>query len=78
VLALLVMLVSVSEVKYCVRQPMDGKSRQLKRALGPLRRALETHYRALEELESTLLEFEELLDGVQERQEPRPLVQQRC
>lgn len=56
---------------------MDYRIRQLKRALGPLKRALETHYRALEELDSTILEFEEALDGVQERQEPRPQVSQR-
>jgi excisionase family DNA binding protein len=52
------------------------RNRQLRRALEPLKYALETQHRALEELESTLLEFEEALDGVQRRPEPRPLVQQ--
>ena len=53
---------------------MDFKTRQLKRALGPLRHALESHHRSLEELDSALIEFEESLRGQEERPE-RPQVQ---
>ena len=40
---------------------MDFRTRQLKRALEPLRQALESHHRSLEELESALIEFQESL-----------------
>ena len=46
---------------------MDFRTRQLKRALEPLRQALESHHRSLEELESALIEFQESL-----REEERP------
>jgi excisionase family DNA binding protein len=54
---------------------MDFRIRQLKRALEPLRQALESHHRSLEDLESALIEFQEALGGQGERQE-RPQVQQ--
>ncbi len=44
---------------------MREQTQNLKRALGPLKLALETHRRALEALEGTLLEVEEAL-GSQE------------
>jgi len=46
---------------------MDIRTRKLKRALDPLMQALESHHRSLEELESTLIEFEEALSGREER-----------
>ena len=54
---------------------MDLRTRHLKRALEPLRQALESHHRSLEGLESALMEFQEALEGQGERQE-RPQVQQ--
>jgi len=48
---------------------MDIRTRQLKRALEPLRQSLESHHHSLEELESALLEFEEALSGREERPE---------
>ena len=48
---------------------MDFRTRQLKRALEPLMQGLESHHRSLEELESTLIEFEEALSGREERPE---------
>jgi len=48
---------------------MDIRTRKLKRALEPLMQALESHHRSLEELESTLIEFEEALSGREERPE---------
>jgi excisionase family DNA binding protein len=48
---------------------MDSRTRQLKRALEPLIQALESHHRSLEELESALIEFEEILSGRDERPE---------
>jgi excisionase family DNA binding protein len=57
------------------REPMDFRTRQLKRALEPLIQALESHHRSLEELESALLEFEENLSGQEERPE-RPQAKQ--
>jgi len=54
---------------------MDFRIRQLKRALEPLREALESHHRSLEGLESALIEFEESLIGREKRQE-RPQAQQ--
>src|SRR5215212_11837456 len=59
----------------CVRREvMDFRTRQLKRALEPLREALESHHRSLEGLESALIEFEEALTGRDERPE-RPQAQ---
>ena len=56
---------------------MDFRTRQLKRALEPLRHALEAHHRSLEDLESALVEFQEALGGQQEeRRQERPQVQQ--
>jgi excisionase family DNA binding protein len=57
------------------REPMDFRTRQLRRALEPLMDALESHHRSLEELESALIEFEEALVGREERPE-RPQAQQ--
>ena len=54
---------------------MDFRTRQLKRALEPLRDALESHHRSLEGLESALIEFEEALVGRDERPE-RPQAQE--
>ena len=54
---------------------MDFRTRQLQRALEPLRQALESHHRSLEELESALIEFAENLD-VQEQRPERPQAQQ--
>src|ERR671921_1280872 len=54
---------------------MDFRTRQLKRALEPLRQALEVHHRSLEELESALIEFEDNLGGPEERPE-RPQAKQ--
>ena len=53
---------------------MDFRTRQFKRALEPLRDALESHHRSLEELESALIEFEDALVGREERPE-RPQAQ---
>src|SRR4028119_1378152 len=51
---------------------MDFRTRQLKRALEPLLQALESHHRSLEELESALIDFQDVLSGRDERPE-RPL-----
>src|SRR5918996_1587854 len=48
---------------------MDFRTWQLKRALEPLIQAMESHHHSLEELESTLIEFEEALSGREERPE---------
>src|SRR5215216_5307501 len=53
---------------------MDFRIRQLKRALEPLREALESHHRSLEGLESALIEFEETFNEPEQRQE-RPQAQ---
>ena len=50
---------------------MDFRIRQLKRALEPLREALESHHRSLEGLESALIEFEEALDGQERLEHPK-------
>ena len=56
---------------------MDFRRRQLKRALEPLRQALEAHHRSLEDLESALVEFQEALGGQEEgRRQERPQVQE--
>src|SRR5215217_5870587 len=57
------------------RKLMIFRTWQLRRALEPLREALESHHRSLEGLESALIEFEETLSGRKERPE-RPQVQQ--
>ena len=54
---------------------MDFRIRQLKRALEPLREALESHHRSLEGLESALIEVDEALSGREERLE-RPQAKQ--
>jgi len=54
---------------------MDFRIRQLKRALEPLREALESHHRSLEGLESVLIEFEETFNEPEQRQQ-RPQAQQ--
>jgi excisionase family DNA binding protein len=54
---------------------MDFETQYLRRALEPLKLALETHHRSLEELESALIEFDEALSGREERPE-RPQAQQ--
>ena len=48
---------------------MDFRTRQLKRALEPLRQFLESHHRSLEELKSAFVEFEDDLRGQEERPE---------
>jgi len=48
---------------------MSLRTWRLKRTLEPLRQALESHHRSLEELESRLIEFEETLSGREERPE---------
>ena len=53
---------------------MDFRIRQLKRALEPLREALESHHRSLEGLESALIEFEETFSEPEQRQQ-RPQAQ---
>ena len=53
---------------------MDFRIRQLKRALEPLREALESHHRSLEGLESALIEFEETFNEPEQRKE-RPQAQ---
>jgi excisionase family DNA binding protein len=54
---------------------MDFNTQYLRRALEPLKLALEAHHRSLEELESSLIEFEEALGGQEESPE-RPQAQQ--
>ena len=54
---------------------LGNQSQHLKRALEPLRQALEAHHHSLEGLESALVEFEEALGGQGEKQE-RPQAQQ--
>jgi excisionase family DNA binding protein len=55
---------------------MDLKTRQLKRALEPLRQALESHHRSLEELESALIVVEEVLGYRKGWLEPSQAAQQ--
>ncbi len=54
---------------------MDLRRRQLKRALEPLKQALESHHRSLERLESALIEFEGILNRPERRPE-RPQVKE--
>jgi len=55
---------------------MDFKTQYLRRALEPLKLALEAHHLSLEELESTLIEFDEALSGREERLERPQQAQQ--
>src|SRR5215210_6209197 len=55
---------------------MDFKRQHLRRALEPLKLALEAHHRSLEELESALIEVDEALSGRKERPERPQLAQQ--
>ena len=45
------------------RKLMNLRGWQLKRTFEPLKQALESHHRSLEELQSALIEFEEALLG---------------
>ncbi len=59
------------------RKASGYPAQRLKRALRPLRQALEAHHRSLEDLESALVEFQEAFGGQQEeRRQERPQVQQ--
>lgn len=55
---------------------MDFKRQHLRRALEPLKLALEAHHRSLEELESALIEVDEALSGRAERPERPQQAQQ--
>ena len=57
------------------RKPAGGQPQHPKPALGPLRQALRSHRRSLQELDSVLIKFEEALVGREERPE-RPQAQQ--
>ena len=57
------------------RRFLGRRPQHPKQALEPLREALESHYRSLEELEGALIEFEEALTG-QEQRPQRPQAQQ--
>jgi excisionase family DNA binding protein len=57
------------------RDSLGSQPQHLKRALEPLRRALRAHHRSLEELENTLIGFEEALTGRDKRPE-RPQAQE--
>jgi excisionase family DNA binding protein len=58
------------------RELMDSKTQYLRRALEPLKLALEAHHRSLEELESALIEVDEALSGRAERLERPQQAQQ--
>jgi excisionase family DNA binding protein len=58
------------------RKPSDPQPQQLKRALEPLRQALEAHHRSLQELDSVLVRFEEALLGGREERPEHPQAQQ--
>src|SRR5215210_5104912 len=58
------------------RELMDSKTQYLRRALEPLKLALEAHHRSLEELESVLIEVDEALSGREERPERPQQAQQ--
>jgi excisionase family DNA binding protein len=55
---------------------MGFKRQHLRRALEPLKLALEAHHRSLEELESALIEVDEALSGRAERLERPQQAQQ--
>jgi excisionase family DNA binding protein len=63
-------------VKPTRRELMDFKRQHLRRALEPLKLALEAHHRSLEELESALIEVDEALSGRAERPERPQQAQQ--
>jgi excisionase family DNA binding protein len=50
---------------------MERQSQHLKRVLQPLKQAMESNYRSLEELESALIEFEAALGGQERREHPK-------
>ena len=54
---------------------MNLRGWQLKRTFEPLKEALDSHHRSLEELESALIEFEEALLGGREERPERPQAQ---
>jgi len=56
------------------RKPLGSQPQDLRRAFEPLREALRSHHRSLEELENTLRGFEEALIGREEGPE-RPQAQ---
>ena len=58
------------------RKPSGGPPQHPKPALGPLRQALRSHRRSLQELESVLIKFEEALLGGREERPERPQAQQ--
>ena len=58
------------------RKSLGRQPQHLKRALEPLRQALESHHRSLEELESALIAFEKNLGGQEERPERPQQAQQ--
>ena len=57
------------------RKPSGGQPQYPKPALGPLRQALRSHRRSLQELDNVLIKLEEALAGREERPE-RPQAQQ--
>jgi excisionase family DNA binding protein len=69
-----VVLCYIYNIRKFLGELMDFRIRQLKRALKPLREALESHHRSLEGLESALIEFEETFKEPEQRQE-RPQAQ---
>ncbi len=69
------MLLSTESRGKLPRRFLGRRPQHPKQALEPLRKALESHYRSLEELEGALIEFEEALTGQEERPQ-RPQAQQ--
>jgi excisionase family DNA binding protein len=61
---------------YQKRELMDFNTQYLRRALKPLKLALEAHHRSLEELESAVIEVDEALSGRAERLERPQQAQQ--
>ncbi len=57
------------------KKPSGGQPQYPKPALGPLRQALRSHRRSLQELDNVLIKLEEALTGREERPE-RPQAQQ--
>jgi len=50
---------------------MDRQTRRYNLALQPLKQALKSHHRSLEELERALIEFEDALGGQERRERPQ-------
>src|ERR687889_1594782 len=73
-IVLVVALACVSGATSHIGELMDFRKRQLKRALEPLREALESHRCSLEGLERALIEFEETFNEPEQRQQ-RPQAQ---